>query len=80
MKMQGVIAGSSVEKISGDLGYTGGGTGGGRAPMMPDFEEFEDQFDFTNIKLWQNKGYGLKVKRIGYRLTVIGYRRKGACS
>ena len=52
MKMQGVIAGSSVEKISGDLGYTGGGTGGGRAPMMPDFEEFEDQFDFTNIKLW----------------------------
>ena len=52
MKMQGVIAGSSVEKISGDLGYTGGGTGGGRAPMMPDFEEFEGQFDFTNIKLW----------------------------
>lgn len=52
MNMQGVLVGSTVDKIEGDVGYKGAGTGGGRAPMMPDFDEFEDQFDFTNIKLW----------------------------
>lgn len=55
MKMQGVLTGSTVDTISGDVGYKGGGTGGGRAPMMTDFDEFEDfdnQFDFTNIQLW----------------------------
>lgn len=51
IKMQRVLTGSSVTSISG-FGYKGAGTGGGRAPMMPDFDEFEDQFDFTDIKLW----------------------------
>ena len=55
MKMQGVLVGSTVDKIEGDVGYKGGGTGGGRAPMMTDFDDFEDfenQFDFTDIQLW----------------------------
>ena len=52
MNMQGVLVGSTVDKIEGDVGYKGGGTGGGRAPMMTDFDDFEGQFDFTNIKLW----------------------------
>ena len=56
MNMQGVLVGSTVDKIaSGDVGYKGGGTGGGRAPMMTDFDDFEDfenQFDFTDIQLW----------------------------
>lgn len=47
-----IICGSDVKVVKGDLGYTGGGAGGGRAPMMPDFDEFEDQFDFNDIKLW----------------------------
>ena len=48
IKMQGVIAAS-------DPGYGGGGGGGGDAPAMPDFQDFDEfnkQFDFTNIKLW----------------------------
>ena len=55
MNMQGVLVGSTVDKIEGDVGYKGGGTGGGRAPMMTDFDDFEDfenQFDFTDIQLW----------------------------
>ena len=52
MQQLEIICGSDVKVVEGDLGYTGSGTGGGRAPMMPDFDEFEDQFDFTDIKLW----------------------------
>ena len=46
--MQGMIATS-------DPGFGGKGSGGGDAPMMPDFEdfdEFNEQLDFTNVKLW----------------------------
>ena len=48
IRMQGMIAAS-------DPGFGGKGSGGGDAPMMPDFEdfdEFNEQFDFTNVKLF----------------------------
>lgn len=54
IKMQGMIAASDVKNVKGDLGFTGGGAGGGRAPMMPDFEEGVNDFDdfMGGFKLW----------------------------
>ena len=54
IKMQGMIAASDVKNVKGDLGFTGGGAGGGRAPMMPDFEEGVNDFDdfVGEFKLW----------------------------
>ena len=49
-----IICGSEVKNVKGDLGFTGGGAGGGRAPMMPDFEEGVNDFDdfMGGFKLW----------------------------
>ena len=44
IKLQGMIANSPT-----DPGYGGSGSGSSDAPAMPDFDEFESQFDF---KLW----------------------------
>ncbi len=49
MKMQGVLVGSSVTKITGGTGYTGGGTGGGRAPFRDDFDE-DDLAELLDFK------------------------------
>lgn len=46
------IESTNLLSSSPDPIYGGGGSGNADAPMMPDFDEFEDQFDFTDIKLW----------------------------
>ena len=49
IKLQGMIA------MSGELG-SGSAGGGAKAPQMPnftDFDDFQNQFDFTGgLKLW----------------------------
>ena len=45
MKMQGVLVGSSVTKITGGTGYTGGG----RAPFRDDFDE-DDLAELLDFK------------------------------
>ena len=48
----------SITGIGGGsgMGYGGGGSGSGgsivHAPMMPDFDDSDDQTDLSNIELW----------------------------